>query len=365
MSPGEAVLITGATGTIGSWIAAEALTRGMRVLTMVRGDEPHLARRRVLTALATAGAPPAARKVEVVLGDLCQEGLGLYGGTASAGVGYASLRSVSLICHCAAVVRFDDGESDLHQQTNVQGTAAVLELAEHLGAAVMHLSTAYVAGTRGGLVREGELDVGQTFNNGYERAKCQAEALVRDWSRRTARRAIILRPSIVLGDWTTGRTIHFHALYHYLRFADRTSAGRGDAAFRVLARPGATMNIVPVDYIARTAWDLVASGAAGAFHLTHPSAVRMDELSEMVSDIFGGLRTRLVDAEEFRRLAPTRLEQALSSMVASYQPYTQSEPVFDRTNIDAAPAGNEPPHAIDTAYLRRLIEYARQADWGR
>ena len=125
------------------------------------------------------------------------------------------------------------------------------------------------------------------------------------------------------------------------------------------------MNIVPVDFVARAAWDIAAHRAAGVFHLTHPHPVVMDDLAGMFAELFEGFQTRFVDAADFDREPATRLEQALLATAQPYLPYMQSEPVFDRTNTAAALGRAAEPPEIDAAYLLRLLEYARQVEWGR
>jgi long-chain acyl-CoA synthetase len=80
---------------------------------------------------------------------------------------------------------------------------------------VTYVSTAYVAGDRRGTAYEDDRETG-AFRNSYERSKHEAEALVRSstlpWT--------IARPSIVVGESTTGWTASFNVLYGPLRAFD-------------------------------------------------------------------------------------------------------------------------------------------------
>ncbi len=62
---GRSVLVTGAHGLLGSWLVKALLERGVRVLTL-RRDEP------VVSSLELLGLE---REVDVVHGDVCEEGL--------------------------------------------------------------------------------------------------------------------------------------------------------------------------------------------------------------------------------------------------------------------------------------------------
>ena len=71
----------------------------------------------------------------------------------------------------------------------------------------------------------------------------------------------MLRPSIVVGDSRTGRTSSFNVLYGPLKAFAR---GRIPA---IPARRSSPVDIVPVDYVADRAYELVTRGPDGTFHL--------------------------------------------------------------------------------------------------
>src|SRR5688572_6480294 len=115
-----AVLLTGATGFVGTEILARFLDRGERsVYALVRAKDDH-----------------------AVAGDIERPGLGLAGSTAD-----RLAEEVTTVVHCAASVSFDLplGES---RRINVDGTRHVLELAERCEQLerMSYISTAYVAG---------------------------------------------------------------------------------------------------------------------------------------------------------------------------------------------------------------------------
>jgi thioester reductase-like protein len=100
---------------------------------------------------------------------------------------------------------------------------------------LMHVSTAYVAGTHCDRFAEHELDVGQGFRNAYELSKFRAERLVHE--RGATLPVQIVRPSIVVGDSRSGWTAAFNVVYAPLRAfsagALRRRRGRAEAAVPV------------------------------------------------------------------------------------------------------------------------------------
>lgn len=353
------VLLTGITGSVGSWIARKTLLAGNRLLAIVRADTDSMARARAQAVLNIVGVGDLIGDVEVVRGDICLEGLGLE-------PEISRVADISLIIHCAAVLGFGEDLAELSGQVNVEGTANVLKLAERLRVPVCHLSTAYVAGKRNGAVYESETDVGQEFHNAYELSKCQGELLVNEWSRNTGLDAFIFRPGIVVGDTESGRIVNFDGLYNLMRFFDSVGSVIGSGEFRIIANLNATKNFIPVDYIADAIWHIVKKGAPGTYHITHPSPIKLSHLRQILADLFEIPGARFVHQQDFNKAEPTRLERMYQETASYYQPYLMGEPVFDRTNTDRALHGVDlEVSEIDNQFFSRLLSYARSVKWGK
>lgn len=354
----DIVLITGATGAVGSWLAREALEAGLTVLALVRRSATQSAEQRVRESLALIGARSTGRLV-VLEGDIAKEDLGLAHANLPARPG--------LVLHAAACTDFQPRDEALNWRTNVEGVRHVLQFAQRHRAAMVHTSTAYVAGARSGVVREEELDMGQSHHNVYERSKCHAEALVRQWSASTHLPTTILRPSIVVGDWRQGRALRFNTIYDIMHAIDAVRDSLDGRELRVVARGEVTKNIIPVDYLAAAAWRIIRHGAQGTYHVVHPQPITLGRLREILAELFQVQGLTLVSEEEYASRRPTQAERAFRRVASAYKPYmTHREPIFDRTATDAALAGGDlHVEPLDAAYFRRLLAYARQRNWGR
>ncbi|BDH56029.1 hypothetical protein MTP03_09680 [Tsukamurella sp. PLM1] len=153
------VLLTGASGLVGVEVAARLEGAGVPVTAVL-----HAAR----ALVGNDGAPrTVARRVE---GDVRVPGLGLTDDAATAA-------ETALIVHCAATTAFDATDEE-YERLNVAGARHAVELALAWDVPLVHVSTAYVCGLRGGLVLEDELDLGQEFGTCYERSKLRAEQIV-------------------------------------------------------------------------------------------------------------------------------------------------------------------------------------------
>jgi long-chain acyl-CoA synthetase len=274
----EVVLLTGATGFIGTQVAMDLLKRPeLKLTVLVRAengkDAERRARRQWWDHPSISGM--IGRRITVVAGDVSKDLLGLVSGD------YETLvKTLTHIIHAAAEVRLDVPAERL-RLTNIQGTANVVALAreahqDHGLSRFSHLSTAYVAGKRTGEVPEDELTDRYGFSSDYERSKFESEKLVRGAGRELP--ISIFRPGMVVGDSETGYVRNFNTLYVPVRFFLTKH-------LRVLpVRASMRVNFVPVDYVAGAVVSLSFDSRAegGTFHLTAPSD-RLPTASELVA----------------------------------------------------------------------------------
>jgi thioester reductase-like protein len=365
----DGVLLTGATGFVGMELLARFLEHtDRRIYVLVRGANDRAAGARVqrlLLDLFGFGHPYAGRVV-AVRGELTRRGLGIRGGRVKLA------ERVNEIVHAAASVAFDL-DLETSRAINVEGTRRVLELAECCQARgglrrFSYVSTAFVAGELSGCFSEDDLDVGQRFRNAYEQSKFEAECAIAQ--RRERLPVTVMRPSIIVGERTSGWTASFNVLYWPLR-----EFSRGNYA-ALPARRGAPVDVVPVDYVADAIFALSqASEAEGAtFHLTagaHASTV--GELVELASAFFKRPPPRLIDPTIYRRalhpllvrLVPDERHRRVLRRSEMFFPYFDARVVFDerRARVALHRLGIEP--APLPSYFQRLVQFALAADWGR
>ncbi|WP_308297133.1 MULTISPECIES: SDR family NAD(P)-dependent oxidoreductase [unclassified Streptomyces] len=197
------VLLTGATGFLGSRIAHALLTtRSEHVVVLGRGDPSRL-RDRMIEALRVVGEGTLDgslhRGLRCVSGDVTKPWLGLSPAL------YARLAGeVGAVWHCASDIALTGARERLCR-VNVQGTAEVLAFAAVTPAAcqLVHVSSIAVAGARpSGCVMESDLSDVHGFETHYDATKFEAECLVRQWARSHGRPVVVLRPGIVAADRT-------------------------------------------------------------------------------------------------------------------------------------------------------------------
>ena len=352
----ETILLTGATGFLGTWIAGEFLrATDAQLIALVRAenDIDALARLRRAWWDNPDLAEHLGGRIQALAGDIARPNLGL------APEAFSGLsRSVTRIVHAAADLRLQAPLAEL-RRTNVQGTGNLLELGRaahrHHGLGrFVHVSTAYVAGNRRGEAREEELTDEYGFANDYERTKYEAEALVQAAKRDLP--VTVLRPGMVVGDSRTGAIKAFNTVYYPLRLY---LGGR----HRLLPlSPSLRVNMVPVDYIAEAAVRLALNPAAAGltFHLTAPCE-SLPDAGELVAFVRAWARQNLGLELPRPAFLPVPLlrgrNQAKGPIgkLASLGAYLHERRVFNRDNLDRLCG----PYLLDwREYLPNLLAYA-------
>lgn len=362
----DAVLLTGATGFVGTAILLRILERSDRpVVALVRAADRAEATARVRDALACVVADAEAlniymSRVDAVPADLLADGLGLRFGDRE-DLAYRC----DEILHCAASVSFEL-PLDAARAVNASGAARVAELATRCavrGAGLrrlVHVSTAYVAGDRDGVFGEDDVTLDHPFRNTYEQTKHEAEQLLRAWTPRLPLQ--IVRPSIVVGERATGWTRSFNVLYWPLKMFAR---GRLPVLPAVADAP---VDVVPVDYVADVVLGL-AGAPDGTYHAVagqHASTVA--EVIDLAAARFGVPQPAIVD--------PRVIDEALARPMSEpqrraleqarvYFPYFRLGVRFDdrwaRSILEPASVRATPL----PAYFDTLMDYAQRAAWGR
>ena len=365
---GDTVLLTGGTGFVGMEILARYLERGDRtVCALVRAADDGAAAERLRSTIASLFGDPEAHseRAFAVAADIERPGLGL-----DAHRREQLAERVGEIVHSAASVSFSL-PIDASRAINVGGTQRVLELAElaqRRGGLrrFSYISTAYVAGTHAGEFREDQLDVGQRFRNPYEQSKFEAEKLVRAHQQRFP--IDVFRPSIVVGERSTGWTASFNVLYSPLKAFVR---GMLPA---IPARRSSPVDVVPVDYVADAVVELTSDQTTGGhtYHLVAgPQATTVGRLIELSSAHVGRREPVVIPPGLFAKVAYPLLTRASAKLRRGLERSKVFFPYFSMdvrySNRQARrrlePAGIEVPPI--EAYFDRLLDYAARAGWGR
>jgi nucleoside-diphosphate-sugar epimerase len=245
------VLITGATGFLGSALAWRLLHGGVRLRLLVR-------------SAAKAGRLTS-QGAEAVVGDLT-----------NAEAVNAALRDVTIVYHLAGRLLIPGVHGDEYRRTHVEGTQKMLAACERTPSVkrFVHCSTTGVLGVTG--YRPADEDAPMRPTNVYEQTKAQAElAVCAAWSRGFP--AVIARPGLVYGPGDL----------HLLPFFTAVLKRR----FRPIGRRAVWLHPIYIDDLTEALVRCGDSPSAGGqcFHLAGPSPVSLTDLAQAIADA-GGTR---------------------------------------------------------------------------
>lgn len=366
----ETIFITGATGELGTSLLPLLLRAypDASVYCLIRSAAGRSIEQRFQELCLNAEITTIDRaRLRPVRGDACQPKLGMD----MADWIYLSDKA-DAVFHLSASVDFALPLEESRRQ-NVGSTENMLEFVRKCAATrgshfrFNYVSTAYVCGKRTGPLAEAELDLGQTYWNGYEQSKAEAEKLVQALIRQGDIATTIYRPSQITSNSRTGKYLKpfgFHAyLGLMLRFPQLRMAGNAETH----------LDMVPVDYVSKAIVLLsqypAASGktyhlAAGLAHSPTVGAL-MDNTYDAYKSFWEGslfLRenTNLVPmpqiVSEEDVLAMERLSIDLL-LTKQYTPYTSYDRDFDvkATHDLLVQLGLPFPNTIET--VRRTVSY--------
>ncbi len=264
------------------------------------------------------------------------------------------------IYHLAAVYDLSV-ERETGLLVNVSGTERVLDLAERAPRLerLHYVSTCYVSGRYDGVFREDDLEKGQRFNNYYEDSKYLAEVQVRKRMSRIP--TTIYRPSVVVGDSTTGATQKFDGPYFVIQWLLRQPR---IAVLPVVGRPSRyTFNVVPRDFVIRALEYLsgLKDNAGRTYALADPQPLTVDETIETIAEATG------------RRVVRIPLTKTIAKGALRYVPgfyrlmrippaavdYFVHPTIYDTSHAtaDLADSGLAPPSL--RTYAPKLVEFVR------
>jgi thioester reductase-like protein len=365
------ILLTGATGFIGGDLLGRLLARDPEAtvycLTRAQDAGQLEARRRALLAWVGIGEPDRDRVVAVA-GDVVREDLGL-------GDAYERLAGqVDEIYHVAATTKFDLGLAEA-RSVNREGAKHVLAFARAARGAgglrrLHHVSTAYVVGNREGVLAEDDVPPTPEFRNTYETTKWEGEQVLAP--SRAGVPVTCYRPSIVVGDSQTGRTLHFRVLYEPMKWIYL-----GKIAI-LPCRPEVRLDVVPVDYVCDALLELGsrADSEGQTYHLTCGPEGAMS-IGEMVDEAMAEVnryhseigappleRPDIVSPDPLpssSREERAKLEQLFAlgeKVMGTHVPYMLTEQLFDSTRAREGlrDTGIECPPLRD--YFSRIVRWA-------
>ncbi|WP_330294222.1 thioester reductase domain-containing protein [Streptomyces sp. NBC_00503] len=353
----DAVLVTGATGTLGPYLCAELLrqTRAT-VYCLVRGTDQVRAQARLRARMRKAAAPDLeSPRLRVVRGDLTEHRLGITPAEYD-----ALAETTSAVYHCGASTNLAAGYDDI-APLNIGGTREVLGFARHRRTKTVHHVSSlgvFAEAHSAGHPEVDEQDIPSAPMAGsidYSGTKITSELEVRQAA--TDLPVTIYRPGLILGDSRTGATDPGELFTRILRAAITVGLAPTTAAQAPVA---------PVDYVARALVALSQLPATGrTYHLIEPIPL-------IISDLFTharnyGHRLDLCDTTSWRRALDDNQAHSAAATIISFWKSVhylldtpadyQAPHVHSRATRRALASLNIPCPTSDQAFFTRVFDH--------
>jgi nucleoside-diphosphate-sugar epimerase len=283
------VLVTGATGFLGTNLVERLLSRAPRVRVLVRSA----AKARTLSD----------RGAEVIVGEITDE-------SAVA----AAVDGVGIVYHLAGRLLRPDVPASEYERTHVEGTKVVLNACKRLPdiGRFVHCSTTGVLGVTG--ERPADEDAPMRPTNVYEATKAEAELAVRE-AIGDGFPAVIARPGLVYGPGDLHLLPFFHAVLR--------------RRFRPIGSGAVWMHPIYIDDLSegllRCGYHPAASGEC--FHFAGREPVSLAELAEAIARA-GGTRVPERHIPMIAAHAAALIGDALPARLRRAAPLTRSRLEF-------------------------------------
>lgn len=364
------IFLTGATGFLGTVLLRDLLLKGHTVTALVRAQQGGSASDRLKNRLLDYDPKFSwdqrnERNLFTIEGDTTQSCFGL-----SRELYDRQVASTDVVIHNAACTALEMDWESL-ETINIGGTRRAIDFASHTQAkSLVHVSSAYVAGERTGVVREDELLLTEGFRNGYERSKAIAENEVRDAGASGRIRFLIVRPSIIVGDSRSGYMCpnhhFFDLIFRLLAIRQMIRNKTDDGRFRIPGDPHATKNFIPVDYVAGLILLLLETEAAWgkAFHLTDPAPIPLEMLNLYVRTALDWPDLVWCPKAEIKELSP--LERRFFRSIQIYEKYFWREAFFDQSQLKSVLGARLPvSDQMSQKTINRMVTFIQTKYAGR
>ena len=295
-----------------------------------------------------------ARRLHLLEGDAASMDLGL------SGAEYRDLaRRITRIHHMARV-SYPAVDRETAEAVNLGATREVIELAlscENLACVAFH-SSASVAGDRKGLLREDELDKGQSFRNVVEETTARAEKLIE--RKRDKLPICVLRPTTIVGDSHTGEVDRFDGPYLLILLIVTSPP---DLALPLPGRADVPLHLVPVNYVVRAAHAIAQNPRAigRTFHIADPAPLTTRRVFELVAAAGGKRLPRgFIPANITKAILKTPGLDRIARSPRAFLESLATPTSLSTANTEELLAGTDIRCPPLESYVDKLVEYVQQ-----
>lgn len=344
------VLLTGATGFVGSTLAASFLARNVPIVVLSRNDpDGERTKSAILNAAKGFGfdiGQAIDRHFQVVNVDFADF---------AQSIPASALADVTIAWHCSAEMSYSVNKLSSSFETNVCCTVQLFNALRAASSKLQrfyYMSTSYVAGMRGGPV-DARLHADSKLINPYQVTKWSAEHALHLLHLETGIPVTIFRPSVVVGHRKSGWTFRNGFGFYMFIDAFRAFNKAGYDSLTLDIKPEVRPDFIPIDRLADDVIDLTLQTerrkSFEVFHCTGGLTISTQET------------LRLMGVQCNVRVSygkpVTSIEQRFDRATETNKPFANVEWVFSRESLDHL-LGREPAKELLTIeQITRIIRW--------
>ena len=383
-SVNKTVLLTGATGFLGSHLMIMLLQNGYHLQVLGRPGKEQPLRTRLRNLLNWFAASHLADHVTAFETNFEKADLGL------SRQDYAQLCAAApIFIHCAADTSFAERNRQRVMALNVHVLEGILQLVKKSRASCFHyFSTAYAVGDVAGAIPELPVNTDR-FHNVYEESKALAESRVSRYCEDFSIPYTIIRPAIVYGDSVSGRSLKFNALYSpvksmrlirdiYLHDLQKNGGSKSakygifidvdgylHLPIRIFLPHEGFINLIPVDYFTAAAVAIIENPSAGRiYHISSSTPSNMETLADYTEEFLRIKGLEVIYQSPDRDTMFNPPEELLDHFINPFYPYLSDKRCFEKKNTDEVTGGLIPAE-LSYDIFARCMDYAHSVEWGK
>lgn len=349
----KTVFITGATGFIGSHLAAKLIESGYKVFALVREKDMIHPRDRLLQAILKVNKSLQITHDNLIhiLGDMTGETMGWITQIKDNYKG-----DIDEIWHLAAIFEIKKHKKEEVEDVNINGVKKIINFVNTINKdkkpRYFHVSTAYSSGRKHDTITEHIHNKESNYRSLYDWSKNCGEHIVHEYQMKHNIDVTILRPSIVVS--SKGSKVVSHTAYYLIvktlySICKRVEASMGEnfngnIGVRFWCESDASLNIVPVDFVIDVMIRLsevkeLINNNLKIYNIVNESPPTIKLVRDILSETLNITGIDLVPKESFDK-----------------DPMTPLEKLFERGIIFQAPYAREYTH-FSVENLRKVISY--------
>jgi thioester reductase-like protein len=369
------VILTGATGVLGSHIMYELLEyfitndRASTLYLLARNRGKISAKDRIYNLLTSNYAPKFIQETGL---QQLQDYIELIDVDLTAiNENYLEKLNGAYFIHSAGYVNLstDENQKEKIFKENTVFTELIFKNFAPFICKFIYISTAFSTGERQGIIENDfhNLNVEYNFRNSYENAKFESEKFIISSCTSMGLPFQILRPSVIGGKMISSENNYFipkfmvfYLLAKFFYLAAKRSSQQENIRF--IVNPSTGLNIIPVDYVAKVIVNIFQQNTIEQLNIVNHTSYNIYEGLKIIMKEVGYTNFTILTSDSNAKFNyQNSIEKLYYESIGKHlQPYFTSDPNEYSTSVLES---IETIPTIDFTALKNMIQFARNEEF--